>query len=142
MPALRARWRDTDDAVLDTAELVTALVDQVAAAPPGYSMAQLSIDGSAPLAFGDLGDTPPTVLSFGARPDGGALRFVDYRADEPGWYSADGDNDETVHYSLMLDEDDFPPGSRLPLDSVRLAVAEYLATGERPTCVQWQADPW
>lgn len=45
---------------------------------------------------------------------------------------------------LILDPEgvDFPHTASLPLDVVRQAVAEYMRTGVRPTCVQWQPGEW
>jgi hypothetical protein len=34
---------------------------------------------------------------------------------------------------------DYPSGAAIPVDHLRKAIEEYLRTGERPTCVEWQA---
>ncbi|MBQ6639569.1 MAG: hypothetical protein IJH84_00890 [Saccharopolyspora sp.] len=38
-----------------------------------------------------------------------------------------------------FDDDDFPPGSGLPLGTFTAVVTEFLRTGERPTAVSWRA---
>jgi hypothetical protein len=32
----------------------------------------------------------------------------------------------------------YPAGAAIPVNQLRTAIEEYLQTGERPTCVQWQ----
>jgi Immunity protein Imm1 len=45
---------------------------------------------------------------------------------------------DDVLYYYMGSERDFPHDSEIPVDAVRHAAKEFLATGKRPTCVQWQ----
>ncbi|HEX6681597.1 MAG TPA: Imm1 family immunity protein [Candidatus Limnocylindrales bacterium] len=54
----------------------------------------------------------------------------------------DADSEElVVAYNLMGTADEFPPASEIPLDHVRHAVKEFLASGgQRPQSVQWQED--
>ncbi|MCG8917702.1 Imm1 family immunity protein [Actinokineospora sp. PR83] len=50
-----------------------------------------------------------------------------------------GTNTEWLSYSLAgLDESGVPPHAEVPVETVYSAVAEFLTTGERPTCVQWK----
>ncbi|GAA4870889.1 hypothetical protein GCM10023222_27430 [Saccharopolyspora cebuensis] len=37
-----------------------------------------------------------------------------------------------------FDDDEFPPGSGLPLEAFTLAISEFLRTAERPTAVTWR----
>jgi Immunity protein Imm1 len=48
--------------------------------------------------------------------------------------------DEVVYYYLEHDHE-FPRDSVIPVDDIRQAVKEFLASGgECPTCIQWQQD--
>jgi hypothetical protein len=48
--------------------------------------------------------------------------------------------DDEVIYGYMGNERFFPRDSEVPIDLIRRAVKEFLATARRPTCVSWQ--PW
>jgi Immunity protein Imm1 len=55
--------------------------------------------------------------------------------------SAAGSNRHRVDYFVAgIHHADFPVGAEIPVERVLAAVTEFLDTGERPTCVQWQAD--
>jgi hypothetical protein len=46
-------------------------------------------------------------------------------------------------YYYMRNDREFPADAELPIDVVRRAAHEYMATdGERPTSVDWQPSPW
>lgn len=38
-----------------------------------------------------------------------------------------------------FDDDDFPPGSGLPLEQFTAAIVEFLHTTERPTAISWRS---
>lgn len=46
-------------------------------------------------------------------------------------------------YYYMGSDTEFPADAELPIDAVRRAAHEYMATGgERPASVDWQPSPW
>lgn len=67
-------------------------------------------------------------------------------AGEDGNFLSKGPDGEHVRYYLYGNIQDFPPGSEIPLDSLRSAVLEFVETkGRRPTCVDWivpELWPW
>jgi hypothetical protein len=53
-----------------------------------------------------------------------------------------GANEEDVDY-FTWESHHYPqqPGSEIPIDLVYQAVTEYVATKQRPTCIEWVATP-
>ncbi|GAA3843468.1 hypothetical protein GCM10022243_07460 [Saccharothrix violaceirubra] len=45
-----------------------------------------------------------------------------------------GDPASPVYHS---DSEEFPAGSGIPVETLATALKEFLATGQRPTCVDW-----
>jgi immunity protein Imm1 of predicted polymorphic toxin system len=92
---------------------------------------------------------PSGRLRVSTRPiDGwGALNYMDAR---PGVEDGDlvdsfnPDADPDTPPVVFDPEGDlwFPASASLPLNEVREAVIEYMRTGARPTCVQWQLGQW
>ncbi|MCG8918767.1 Imm1 family immunity protein [Actinokineospora sp. PR83] len=41
------------------------------------------------------------------------------------------------YFLAGLDETSIPPHAEVPVETVYAAVAEFLVTGQRPTCVEW-----
>jgi len=71
----------------------------------------------------------------------GALKFNDADGGFASWAPWDAEADSPSYYCLMGNETEFPAGSDVPIDFVRRAVKEFLASGgQRPTSVQWQED--
>ncbi|AXX33289.1 hypothetical protein KCV87_26075 [Actinosynnema pretiosum subsp. pretiosum] len=99
--------------------------------------------GSVALATVHLVEDPwGAELSVGVDGDKGVLR---YSGDEPGGnghYSRDpesGNTDPAIYYFFTADHE-YPPHSEIPVTAVESAVLEFMSTGRRPTCVEWQ-DP-
>jgi hypothetical protein len=72
-----------------------------------------------------------TVL-FGVRGDVGAIMFSDQTGS---WATAgDGPEEEPIYAEI-----EFPPRCEIPVGRVEAALSEFLATHERPTCIDWQS---
>lgn len=85
-------------------------------------------------------DDGDRALHVGVEPERGvgALIYID---NVGAWFSKGRTSDrEELFYCYYGEETDFPADAELPLETVRLAAAEYLRTGRRPTVVEWQ--PW
>jgi hypothetical protein len=96
-----------------------------------------------------LAEAPPLIaldrpdqqrsLVVGLRGGVGLLNFVDLNDADGGAVSkADNDGAETPPYFYCGHWTEFPTDAELPVDDVRAAAREYLATGQRPTNVTWQ----
>lgn len=87
-------------------------------------------------ARGDLFDTSPS-RALGVRGDVGALMWFTATHE---FVPATGSNVDTTDY-FVADGHHFgmPPGAELPIEQVRAALREYVRTGERPACVEWNA---
>src|SRR5688572_6027816 len=68
----------------------------------------------------------------------GALYYFGADVDDVFFSRGNMVSDEEVVYGYMGNERYFPVDSEVPLDLVRQAIKEFLATARRPTCVQWQ----
>ena len=61
------------------------------------------------------------------------------------WSRVEGASESgVVTYYYMGNNHDFPVSAEVPLDTVKQALREYLASdGKRPVCVEWEPyDPW
>ena len=71
----------------------------------------------------------------------GSLRYGGRWQGEGGTWLSKGDSGKigTVLHFYMGHDNDWPADSEIPLDAVRAAVKQFLATtGQRPTTVRWQ----
>jgi hypothetical protein len=93
----------------------------------------LADDETGDASFTVAGDPESDSLLVAGIRDGnrGALYYVD----EQGEFYSKGSG-PTV--SVVYDQDDYPPYCEVPLESIRLAIAEYLQTASRPHSMQWQ----
>ncbi|MBK1785152.1 Imm1 family immunity protein [Prauserella cavernicola] len=85
------------------------------------------------------GEDDEHVLVAGVRGERGCLSWAEpHELQLP----QNGLNAEPVEYFTwdghQYDQD---PGSEVPIATVRTAVREYIATKQRPTCVQWVPAP-
>ncbi|EWC63943.1 hypothetical protein UO65_0773 [Actinokineospora spheciospongiae] len=84
----------------------------------------------------DLRNREQGVLTFGVNNTVGVL---EWGLSAAAYVPTIGTNDEWSGYYLAgMDETNIPPYAEVPVDTVYAAVAEFLTTGERPTCVQWK----
>jgi hypothetical protein len=115
---------------------VDALVDALMAGPFTNSMANLYIV-ERPRHPNGLPDHELGV-AVDAEGNVGGLWYLN--SAEGAWYSLGrrSDRDE-VFYCFVGNDRTFPPDSEIPIDLIRQAVKEFLATGgQRPTVVRWQ----
>lgn len=129
-------WDDLGEVQITTAEELDTLLDQVATRRDedglGYKVGIFAeVARSRPLPFGmeiTLGH-PDRAWLFYSGPEGTGLGFD---PDLPPW---DG---EPVWFNTGGDASDFG-ADRLLLtpELARQAIREYVQTGQRPTCVQW-----
>ncbi|MEU4802781.1 Imm1 family immunity protein [Actinosynnema sp. NPDC023587] len=128
---------DENPIVLTTAEEVDALIDRVRSDSPPQAPILMDVHLSEdPYAQG---------LDIGVSGGHGVVRYsgrnwprgvVSVNDGEP----ADG---KERSYFYMGHWRGFPANSEIPLDLVRAAVKEFMATdGARPECICWQATSW
>lgn len=122
-------------AVLSTPAEVDGLIDSLLASGVSQNLAQLHSMQRPLLPSG----YPDHELLVGA--DGefrvGVLAFMDSDGNVVTLGSPEGRSE--VSYSIMGHATEFPAHSEIPIDMVRRAIKEFLASGgQRPTCVQWQ----
>jgi len=120
--------------VLSSPEDVDALVDRLLDEPIEHSLASLYVaERQCP---GEMFPDHELNLGVDRNLKVGALKY----ADPDGNWATLGTTDGG-YYCLMGTETPFPPNANLPLDLVRQAVKEFLASGgQRPTSVRWQDD--
>ncbi|RLK54596.1 Imm1 family immunity protein [Actinokineospora cianjurensis] len=132
MIAIRAYFEDGDPVVLRTPDDVIALMDRVQAESREYDLPlfmQWYVDG----------DSDALEFGVGVNNDLGALTFSG--GSWPGlWFSqGDGAGDELLSYDYMSHERPVPARSEIPFEDVRRAALEFLATGDRPSSIEWIA---
>jgi hypothetical protein len=69
----------------------------------------------------------------------GGLGAIYYTDEGGSWYSR-GDTPEDD--GPVFAEVDFPSHCEIPRDRVKEALQEFMSTGGRPGCVEWQEDPY
>jgi hypothetical protein len=121
--------------ILSSPEDVDALVDRLLAEDFDHTIAALYLV-ERPLMPAGVPDHE-FLLAVDPQLQVGALMFRDASGNWASLGSADGRTE--VHYSLMGNDTAFPPYSDIPLDDVRCASKEFLASGgQRPASVRWQ----
>lgn len=93
--------------------------------------------GTAPCWMISNGDLFP-MLTVGLREGAGALMWdqgTSALVPDGGSNTADAD-----YFLGNRDHSPFPPGTELPTDRVLAAVAEFVQTGQRPTCIEWSVE--
>lgn len=139
---IEARYLETHGdypEVLATSEDVDSFIDRLLEMPKQYRLAQLHLR-ERPLIRGEF---PDHQFYVGVDKERGV--GVLQVADEDGnWVSRSlegGGLNEITSYCLIYNGTEFQEYSDLPLDLIRRAVREFLATGgKRPTCVPWQVE--
>jgi hypothetical protein len=129
-------WYEVDqhDAhVLTDEGQVEVLLDKLAARAEARLVSLFTGD-----ALEDVGGFPSVEFLVGV--GGGVQRGVLRVADTEGlWISRGDDVDcDPVVYHYMNVPHEFPANAELPLEEVKAAVREFVHTGRRPACVQWQ----
>jgi hypothetical protein len=138
---LKAFYRraDGDAGVLITMpEQVDQLIDAMLTEPFENSVATLYVPERPRNSRG----YPDHELRVGLYPEAkvGSLRFAG-PADgtTAAWYSVGQHSSrEEVFYYYMGHDEEYPQDSELPIEDIRAAVKEFLATSERPASVEWQ----
>jgi hypothetical protein len=117
-----------------TVEELDRIIDDLLVQPYEFSMANLYIAGHE-------SENPIVELSVGLDPDRGVGGLQYLHGDDGRWFSKGQTStyDEVV-YCYYGNGCAYPRDSEIPVDAVRAAVAEFLATdGQRPKTVTWQA---
>ncbi|MFD8915084.1 Imm1 family immunity protein [Streptomyces sp. NPDC059575] len=124
--------------LLDSAESVDLLIDALIASHPSRNMARLFSLDRTPLLSGD----PDHEFLVGIDPDAqvGIVGF----ADGEGSYVPSGvAGKEEMTYMLLTYPRNFLESPEIPIDLVRQVVKEFvLSGGLRPTCIEWQEEPY
>ncbi|MFD9567015.1 Imm1 family immunity protein [Streptomyces sp. NPDC059994] len=123
---------------IDSAEAVDLLIDALIAGHPSRNTAQVFSLDRKPLQSGD----PDHEFLVGVDPDAqvGIVGF----ADSEGSYVPSGVAEkEHVTYMLLTYPREFLESPEIPIDLVRQVVKEFvLSGGLRPTCIEWQEEPY
>ncbi|ONI84119.1 hypothetical protein ALI144C_15605 [Actinosynnema sp. ALI-1.44] len=92
-------------------------------------------------AIPDLGPSAP-LLDIGLAGERGAMYYAGDECPD-GCFSSGGapSNTGTVLYYFMTADTEYPPGSELPMAAIRQAAGEFMATGARPSSIDWQPVP-
>lgn len=77
-------------------------------------------------------------LMVGLRGDVGVLNFVDFNGGGASASKGDTNGMATPAYFYCEEWTGIPDDAEIPVELVRQAAREFLATGERPGCVGWQ----
>ncbi|WP_353963235.1 Imm1 family immunity protein [Streptomyces sp. NBC_01549] len=121
--------------IICSAEDVDELIDSLLTAPAYHNMAELHSLERMPLPSG----FPDHELLVGVDNNlqAGVLEFMDAEGNVVTLGSPEGRGE--VSYFIVGNATEFPDRSEIPIDLVRQAVKEFLASGgKRPTCVRWQ----
>lgn len=138
---LKAFYRRADgDAgiIIETAEQVDQLIDVMLTEPFENSVATLYVPERPRNSRG----YPDHELRVGLYPEAkvGSLRFTGpVDGTTAAWYSVGQPSSrEEVFYYYMGHDEEYPQDSEVPLEDIRVAVKDFLATGERPASVGWR----
>ena len=123
---------------LDSEDAVDLLIDALIAGHPSCNMAQVFSLDRTPLLSGD----PDHEFLVGIDPDAqvGIVGF----ADSEGSYVPSGvPEKEELMYMLLTYPRNFLESPEIPIDLVRKVTKEFvLSGGLRPTCIEWQEEPY
>jgi len=120
---------------------VDRLIDSMLADDFENSLATVYVNGRT-----NAAGVPSPELLMGIDSEGGVASLA-YTGESPafaGTFYALGETSQRdeVFYYYMGHDRGFPADSELPIDAVRVALKEFLASnGERPTSVEWRAWP-
>jgi hypothetical protein len=112
-----------------TPDEVKALVDQLS--QDTSEAAKIEHLGRERLTF-EGESAPDHLLAAGVRGGYGYLEYVD---DDHELCQPVGDPDSPVYHS---DSDQYEAGTGVPIETFTKALKEFLATAQRPTCVEWR----
>lgn len=119
--------------IASTPEELDRVIDDLLKQPYDFSMANLYIAERE-------SENPVIELSIGLDPDRGVGSLQYLHGGDGRWFSKGqvSTYDEVV-YCYYGNGCVYPRDSELPLDAIRAAAAEFLATdGDRPTVITWQ----
>lgn len=141
---LSAWWRkeqgDTSE-IISTPSEIDGLIDELMTGPADHNVAQVYSLNRPLLASG----YPDHELMIGVDRERQKGIIALMNPDEGNIFTVGDDGDSRdVAYFLAGHRMEYPPGIEIPLNLVRDAVKEFLATGGRtPRCVRWQtSDLW
>lgn len=79
-------------------------------------------------------------LTVGIDGNKGVLRYAGEDGPPAGCFSKSAtlSNPEPVVYYFVTADSEFPPHAELPVTELEAAVVDYLTTGQRPRCIEWQ----
>jgi hypothetical protein len=119
---------------LQTPQDVDQLIDGLLAEDYSNSVAALYVEGR--LNAAGVPDHELLVAINNEDGDVGALRYMGGGGTYYSRGQAGGDKEVTYYYTGS--DREFPADSEMPIEEVRTAVREFLASGERPASVEWQ----
>jgi hypothetical protein len=136
-----AYFQNDEPTIVTSADDLDALVDALLNAGPQHSVAALCVR-ERPLSEAGLLDDEFEIAVDAAAKVGG-VRYAGSHGHESGvWYAVGQSGPEPLMYVHAGNESLFPADSELPLDVVRAAAKEFLATGgDRPASVDWREWP-
>lgn len=118
---------------------VDNLIDELLAGPSNENVAQLHARERERLPSGDFDHE--LLVGVDRELYVGVLAFMDAEGNVVSVGPPGGRSDPT--YWIMRYPREFLGIVDIPIDTVRTAVKEFLASGgRRPTCVQWQEEDW
>jgi len=122
---------------LQTPEDVDRLVGGLLTEDYSHSVAALYVDGR--LNEAGVPDHELLVAINNEDGDVGALRYMGGGGTYFSRGQAGGDKEVTCYYTGS--DREFAADSEIPIEDVRQAVREFVASGQRPASVEWQAWP-
>jgi hypothetical protein len=137
-----AFFQNDEPTIVTSADEIDELIDALISAGSQQSVAALAVR-ERPLS--ELG-LPDHEFEIAVNVDGkvGGLRYAGRNGDESGtWYAVGSQRrPDPLMYAHVGNESLFPSDSELPIDVVRDAAREFLASGgERPSSVDWREWP-
>ncbi|GAB3936241.1 hypothetical protein GCM10029976_047690 [Kribbella albertanoniae] len=128
-------------AIVSSPDDIGALIDAVLNEPPTNSVIAMYI-AERPKTEHDMPDHELRV-AINQEAKVGGLRYSGPADGAAGvWYAAsrDSERDEVFYYYMGHDEG-WPQDSEISLDELRSAVSTFLASGERPSGIEWTEWP-
>ncbi|MFB9905614.1 Imm1 family immunity protein [Allokutzneria oryzae] len=129
-----ARGHGDNPITVSTPDEVDALIDRVRAESPETAPILMEVHIS--------GDPYTQGLDVGINGDRGVLRYSGRDWPEGVYSTGDGlAEGKPLAYFYMDTCTEFPPNAEVPVDTVRQAVRDFLATdGDRPSGIVWQPE--